>query len=73
MYYRTGEQIKLFLLLVEIMSMCAWCYSIPQCKDETRSERIVTIYKNFLKEVGPIEAIEGDKEFDNQAFVRVKR
>ena len=68
MYYRTGEQIKPFLLLVDIMSRRAWCYSIPQGKDETRSERIGAIYKNFLKEVGPIEAIEGDKEFDNQIF-----
>lgn len=68
MYYRTGELIKPFLLLVDIMSRRAWCYSIPQGKDETRSERIGTIYKNFLKEVGPIEAIEGDKEFDNQIF-----
>lgn len=68
MYYRTGENLKPFLLLVDIMSRKAFCYVLPTGKKEARAERTLQVYKQFLKEVGHVEAIEGDNEFNNKLF-----
>ena len=45
MFYKIGQSLKPFLLLVDIMSRKAFCYSIPGEKNMTK---IITAYNKFL-------------------------
>ena len=68
MFYRIGQSLKPFLLLVDIMSRKAFCYSIPGEKNMTK---IITAYNKFLQQVDYVKAVEGDGEFDNTAFKKL--
>ena len=68
MFYRIGQSLKPFLLLVDIMSRKAFCYSIPGEKNMTK---IITAYNKFLQEVDYVNGVEGDGEFDNTAFKKL--
>ena len=68
MFYKIGQSLKPFLLLVDIMSRKAFCYSIPGEKNMTK---IITAYNKFLQEVDYVKAVEGDGEFDNTAFKKL--
>ena len=48
MYYKIGQTLKPFLLLIDIMSRKAFCYPISGYKNMTK---IVTAYKKFLSQV----------------------
>ena len=48
MYYKIGQTLKPFLLLIDIMSRKAFCYPISGYKNMTK---IVTGYKKFLSQV----------------------
>ncbi len=65
MFYKIGQSLKPFLLLVDIMSRKAFCYSIP---GEKNMSKIITAYNKFLQEVDYVKGVEGDGEFDNTAF-----
>jgi hypothetical protein len=65
MFYKTGQSLKPFLLLVDIMSRKAFCYSIPGEKNMTN---IITVYNKFLQEVDYVKSFEGNGEFDNTVF-----
>ncbi len=69
MFYKIGQSLKAFLLLVDIMSLKAFCYFIPGEKNMTK---IITTYNKFLQEVDYVKTVEGDGEFDN-AIQEVKR
>ena len=68
MFYKIGQSLKPFLLLVDIMSRKAFCYSIPGEKNMTK---IITAYNKFLHNVDYVKAVEGDGEFDNTAFKKL--
>ena len=68
MFYKIGQSLKPFLLLVDIMSRKAFCYSIPGEKNMTK---IITAYNKFLQEVDYVNGVEGDGEFDNTAFKKL--
>jgi hypothetical protein len=68
MFYKIGQSLKPFLLLVDIMSRKAFCYSIPGEKNMTK---IIVTYNKFLQEVDYINGVEGDGEFDNTAFKKL--
>ena len=68
MFYRIGQSLKPFLLLVDIMSRKAFCYAIPGEKNMTK---IITAYNKFLQEVDYVNGVEGDGEFDNTAFKKL--
>ena len=68
MFYRIGQSLKPFLLLVDIMSRKAFYYSIPGEKNMTK---IITAYNKFLQQVDYVKAVEGDGEFDNTAFKKL--
>ena len=68
MFYRIGQSLKPFLLLVDIMSRKAFCYSIP---GEKNMSKIITAYNKFLQEVDYVKGIEGDGEFDNTTFKKL--
>ena len=70
MYYKLGQSLKSFLLLVDIMSRKAFCYPISGNPNITK---IIKIYEMFLKEVGHVEAIEGDDEFNAKAFTSLNK
>ena len=57
MFYKIGQSLKPFLLLVDIMSRKAFCYSIPGEKNMTK---IITAYNKFLQQVDYVKAVEGD-------------
>ena len=65
MYYKIGQTLKPFLLLIDIMSRKAFCYPISGYKNMTK---IITAYKKFLNQVDRVEAIEGDSEFASKEF-----
>ncbi len=65
MFYKIGQSLKPFLLLVDIMSRKAFSYSIPGEKNMTK---IITVYNKFLQEVDYVKTVEGDGEFDNTTF-----
>ena len=48
MFYKIGQSLKPFLLLVDIMSRKAFCYSIP---GEKNMSKIITAYNKFLHNV----------------------
>jgi hypothetical protein len=68
MFYKIGQSLKPFLLLVDIMSRKTFCHSIPGEKNMTK---IITKYNKFLQEVDYVKAVEGDGEFDNTAFKKL--
>ena len=68
MFYKIGQSLKPFLLLVDIMSRKAFCYAIPGEKNMTK---IITSYNKFLQEVDYVNGVEGDGEFDNTAFKKL--
>ena len=68
MFCRIGQSLKPFLLLVDIMSRKAFCYSIP---GEKNMSKIITAYNKFLQEVDYVKGVEGDGEFDNTAFKKL--
>ena len=68
MFYKIGQSLKPFLLLVDIMSRKAFCYSIP---GEKNMSKIITAYNKFLQEVDYVKGVEGDGEFDNTAFKKL--
>jgi len=70
MYYRIGQTLKPFLLLIDIMSRKAFCYPISGYKNMTK---IVTAYKKFLSQVDRVEAIEGDSEFASKEFITLNK
>ena len=70
MYYKLGQSLKSFLLLVDIMSRKAFCYPISGNPNMTK---IINIYETFLKEVGHVEAIAGDDEFNAKAFTNLNK
>jgi hypothetical protein len=70
MYFKTGQSLKSFLLLVDIMSRKAFCYPISGNPNMTK---IINIYKMFLKEVGHVEAIAGDDEFNTKDFTNLNK
>jgi len=70
MYYKIGQTLKPFLLLIDIMSRKAFCYPISGYKNMTK---IVTAYKKFLSQVDRVEAIEGDSEFASKEFITLNK
>jgi len=70
MYYKLGQSLKSFLLIVDIMSRKAFCYPISGNPNMTK---IIKIYEMFLKEVGHVEGIEGDDEFNAKAFTNLNK
>ena len=70
MYYKIGQTLKPFLLLIDIMSRKAFCYPISGYKNMTK---IVTTYKKFLSQVDRVEAIEGDSEFASKEFITLNK
>jgi hypothetical protein len=68
MFYKIGQSLKPFLLLVDIMSRKAFCYSIP---GEKNMSKIITAYNKFLHNVDYVKGVEGDGEFDNTAFKKL--
>jgi hypothetical protein len=68
MFYKIGQSLKPFLLLVDIMSRKAFCYSIP---GEKNMSKIITAYNKFLHNVDYVKGIEGDGEFDNTGFKKL--
>jgi hypothetical protein len=56
MFYKIGQSLKPFLLLVDIMSRKAFCYSIPGEKNMTK---IITAYNKFLQDVDYVKGVEG--------------
>lgn len=65
MFYKIGQSQKSFLLLVDIMSRKAFCYTIS---GDPNMNKIVHAYNNFLDQVGHVEAIEGDAQFSSKEF-----
>ena len=70
MYYKIGQTLKPFLLLIDIMSRKAFCYPISGYKNMTK---IITSYKKFLSQVDRVEAIEGDSEFASKEFITLNK
>jgi hypothetical protein len=70
MYYKIGQTLKPFLLLIDIMSRKAFCYPISGYKNMTK---IITAYKKFLSQVDRVEAIEGDSEFASKEFITLNK
>ena len=70
MYYKIGQTLKPFLLLIDIMSRKAFCYPISGYKNMTM---IITAYKKFLSQVDRVEAIEGDSEFASKEFITLNK
>jgi hypothetical protein len=70
MYYKIGQTLKPFLLLIDIMSRKAFCYPISGYKNMTK---IITAYKKFLNQVDRVEAIEGDSEFASKEFITLNK
>ncbi len=68
MFYKIGQSLKPFLLLVDIMSRKTFCYFIPGEKNMTK---IITTYNKFLQEVDYVKTVEGDGEFDNASFKKL--
>ena len=64
-YYPIGESFKNILLIVDIQSRKAWA----QVLSKSTGENILTAYKNFISEEGPIIGIEGDNQFSFKAFL----
>lgn len=65
MYLKIGTSQKAFLLLVDIMSRKAFCYFIS---GDPNGTKILNMYNKFLEEVGKVNGIEGDDEFNTKAF-----
>jgi hypothetical protein len=65
MYLKIGTSQKAFLLLVDIMSRKAFCYFIS---GDPNGTKILSMYNKFLEEVGEVNGIEGDDEFNTKAF-----
>jgi hypothetical protein len=70
MYYKIGQTLKPFLLLIDIMSRKSFCYPISGYKNMTK---IITAYKKFLNQVDRVEAIEGDSEFASKEFITLNK
>ena len=70
MYYKIGQTLKPFLLLIDIMSRKAFCYPISGYKNMTK---IITAYKKFLSQVDRVEAIEGYSEFASKEFITLNK
>ena len=68
MWYKIGQTLKPFLLLIDIMSRKAFCYPISGYKT---MNRIIAAYKKFLSQVDRVEAIEGDSEFASKEFIKL--
>jgi hypothetical protein len=68
MFYKIGQSLKPFLLLVDIMSRKSFCYSIPGEKNMTK---IIAAYNKFLQDVDYVKGVEGDGEFDNTSFKKL--
>jgi hypothetical protein len=74
MYYKIGQTLKPFLLLIDIMSRKAFCYPISGYKNMTK---IITTYKKLLSQVDRVEAIEWLRhdlpEFASKEFITLNK
>ena len=64
-WWKRGDTLTPILLLVDILSRKAWAYVLTKSKKEKRAEVNVATLKEFQKEVGNINGLEGDNEFSS--------
>ena len=64
-WWKRGDTSTPILLLVDILSRKAWAYVLTKSKQEKRAEVNVATLKEFQKEVGNINGLEGDNEFSS--------
>ena len=64
-WWKRGDTLTPILLLVDILSRKAWAYVLTKSKKEKRAEINVATLKEFQKEVGNINGLEGDNEFSS--------
>ena len=64
-WWKKSDTLIPILLLVDILSRKAWAYVLTKSKKEKRAEVNVATLKEFQKEVGNINGLEGDNEFSS--------
>ena len=64
-WWKKSDTLIPILLLVDILSRKAWAYVLTKSKQEKRAEVNVTTLREFQKEVGNINGLEGDNEFSS--------